>query len=452
MTITFVCTGNTCRSPMAEAVARRLAEAHGLGRAGTPLVARSAGTASWPGFPASDGARRAAAAAGLDLESHRSATLTPELVADSDVVVCMGRGHAVAALELGGGARVRLFHDESGSEVEVEDPFGGGRRMYDAALRELEALVGGLLAELFTEGFARPGPGASYVLLGDPVAHSLSPKIHNAAFRSARRQAVYWARPTSAAECGAVLRATALAGGGGNVTAPLKGAAARSLDAATAAVRATGACNAFWARDGVVHGDNTDVEGFLGTWKQTLGEGGPRVGQDGAGACDAPDPPEGLDVLVLGAGGAARAVLHALLEFGLARRIELWNRTAGRTERMVEGFARGARRSRVSEQVRAVRGWQGTAPDVVVNATAVGMDGKSAPMDLRELASPPRAVIDLVYGDEPTALVRQARAIGVAATDGRDMLSRQAEASYCCWFDEDPPAGVMAQVLRRRRS
>lgn len=430
---------------MAEAVARRLADAHGLGRTGTPLVARSAGTAAWPGFPASDGARLAAAAAGLDLESHRSATLTPELVADSDVVACMGRGHAVAALELGGGARVRLFRDESGSEVEVADPFGGGRRMYEAALRQLEALVGGLLAGLFTEGFARPGKGASYVLLGDPVAHSLSPTIHNAAFRSARRQAVYWARPTSATECGAVLRATALAGGGGNVTAPLKGAAARSLDAATAAVRATGACNAFWARDGVVHGDNTDVEGFLGTWRRTLGEGSPHAGQDGAGARDAP---EGLDVLVLGAGGAARAVLHALLEFGLARRIALWNRTAGRTERMVEGFARGAGRSRLSEQVRAVRGWQGTAPDVVVNATAVGMDGKSAPIDLRGLASPPQAVIDLVYGDEPTALVRQARALGVAATDGRDMLSRQAEASYRCWFDEDPPPGVMAEALR----
>ena len=86
---------------------------------------------------------------------------------------------------------------------------------------------------------------------------------------------------------------------------------------------------------------------------------------------------------------------------------------------------------------------------MVVNATSVGMDGEGAPLDLRKLASRPRVLIDLVYREEPTPLVRQALAIGVVAQDGREMLAAQAEASYRCWFGESPPVGVMSGALRR---
>ncbi len=305
-------------------------------------------------------------------------------------------------------------------------------------------------------GAARSGT-ATYAVLGDPVAHSLSPAIHNAAFRAAGRDALYVARRVPGEECGPVLRALALGGGGGNVTVPHKERVLPFLDRTTEAVAATGACNAFWAEDGEVWGDNTDVEGFLGTWEGAV-----------AGLREA------VDVLVLGAGGAAKAVVWGLLESSGAARISpgrerpprrpklatrggarfmgmpggscprvasvlVWNRTGGRASELVRRFG-DARVSRLRE-------WREAAPAVLVNATPVGLGGRRAPLDLRALRTPPRRVIDLVYGKEPTPLCRQAAGMGIAAVDGRDMLVRQAEASYLRWFGEPPPRGVMRRAL-----
>ena len=111
---------------------------------------------------------------------------------------------------------------------------------------------------------------AVYAVLGDPVAHSLSPAIHNAAFLAADRRARYVARRVSSAECGEVMRTLALDGGGGNVTVPHKERVVPFLDRCSRAVAATGACNTFWARDGEVWGDNTDVEGFSGVWRREV--------------------------------------------------------------------------------------------------------------------------------------------------------------------------------------
>ena len=263
---------------------------------------------------------------------------------------------------------------------------------------------------------------ATYAVLGDPVVHSLSPAIQNAAFRAAGRNAVYVARRVSGEECGSALRALALGGGGGNVTVPHKERVLPFLDRRTAAVAATGACNTFWAKDGEVWGDNTDVEGFLGTWKEAV-----------AGL------PEALDVLVLGAGGGARAVVYGLLESSGASRVLVWNRTGSRARDLGRRFG-DARVSRVRE-------WRKTAPAVLVNATSVGLDGRATPIDLGALGALPRRVIDLVYGKEQTTLCRQAADMGVAAVDGRDMLVRQAEASYLRWFGEPPPRGVMTRAL-----
>ena len=262
----------------------------------------------------------------------------------------------------------------------------------------------------------------TYAVLGDPVAHSLSPAIHNVAFRAAGRDAVYEAHRVSEEECGPLLRALALGGGGGNVTVPHKERVLPFLDRRTRAVSATGACNTFWVADGEVWGDNTDVEGFLGTWEGAV-----------AGL------PDGIEVLVLGAGGAARAVLFGLLGLGAVSRVLLWNRTAERSQVLARHFG--------DDRLRPVAEWRGRTPGVVVNATSVGLDGRGAPIDLRALGAPPRRLIDLVYGKNATPLCRQAAEMGIPVGGGREMLIRQAEASYTRWFGEPPPRGVMKRAL-----
>ncbi len=265
-----------------------------------------------------------------------------------------------------------------------------------------------------------------YAVLGDPVVHSLSPVIHNAVFRAARRNAVYVARRVGTDECGEVMRALALAGGGGNVTLPHKELVVPFLDRYTPAVSATGACNTFWSEDGKVWGDNTDVEGFVGSWRRAVSgmEKGMR------------DPPS---VLVLGAGGAARAVLFGLLESLAESRILVWNRTARKAERLVRYFD--------DPRMRTVSDWRTVAPDVVVNATSAGLYGVGMPIDLDELAGGPSALIDLVYASEDTPLCRAAKDLSIPVTDGRDMLVRQGVASQARWFGERPPIEVMKRAI-----
>ncbi|MGB1780392.1 MAG: shikimate dehydrogenase, partial [Longimicrobiales bacterium] len=150
-------------------------------------------------------------------------------------------------------------------------------------------------------------------LLGDPVAHSASPELQNAAFRAAGVDGVYVAVRCAPDDLVGFMRGLARAGGGGNVTLPHKEKAATILDVRSEAVRRTGACNTFWGDDeGRVHGDNTDVEGFRRALKTFL-EG----------------PTAGIRVLLLGAGGVARAALAALVEDGVGE-ILLHNRTQER--------------------------------------------------------------------------------------------------------------------------
>lgn len=265
-----------------------------------------------------------------------------------------------------------------------------------------------------------------FALLGDPVAHSLSPLFQNAAIRALGRDAIYVALRCDTADVAPLVRALCLAGGGGNVTVPHKAAAAASLDRPSRLVERTGACNTFWAEDGLVCGDNTDVEGFRSTAARLL----PRL--------------DGTRVLILGAGGAAAAAACAMLDAG-AKRITLLNRSPARAGDLAARLDPDMHTIAVADAPPLV---QGEDFDLVVNATSLGMrTDDQLPLELDRLGRAGAAIDIVCRADGETAWVRHARDLGIAAADGTDMLLAQGAAAFRRWFDVEAPVPVMRAAL-----
>jgi len=264
-------------------------------------------------------------------------------------------------------------------------------------------------------------------LLGDPVAHSVSPAIYTAAFAVMGVEATYVARRVDVADVPRELRRFAETGGG-NVTLPHKQRVAGLLDRRTEEVEATSACNCFWSDShGRLWGDNTDVGGFRSSLEHRFAMS-----------------LEERRVLLLGAGGAARAVLHACITGG-ARTVDVLNRTQGHAEELV----RAIQPEGVSVRTLTGQGELADQYDLVVNATRLGLlETDPLPLDLSRVGA--GAVLDLVYGRAGTRWTRLAEGLGVVAADGLDMLVRQAALSLRRWFPEaEPPvAGMMAAARR----
>jgi shikimate dehydrogenase len=258
-----------------------------------------------------------------------------------------------------------------------------------------------------------------FALLGDPVSHSLSPVIHNAALKSLGLDGVYVALRCNSADVSGAIQLLARAGGGGNVTVPHKQTAARAVEQRTAAAERTGACNTFWLADGKIVGDNTDVAGFARALKQFAGD------------------PKGARVLLLGAGGAARAVVVALSDANVAA-IDVLARRPGQVQELVPLAGKTETRpvTTLSKQY-----------DLIVQSTPLGLHPQDPlPFDADHLQGAP-AVMDLVYRPEGTRLVHALRAAGARAVDGKEMLLQQAAESFERWWQTPAPLAVMRSAL-----
>ena len=262
-------------------------------------------------------------------------------------------------------------------------------------------------------------------ILGDPVEHSLSPAMHNAALRVLGLDAVYVALRCPAPDLGAMLGALASIGAAGNITVPHKEAAERCLARKTDVCARVGACNTFWTEAGALVGDNTDVAGILAALEKLGASGAERW-------------------LVIGTGGSARAVAVAAAE----RRAVL--EIVSRERRRAAEFAEWARsRGTTAEPARP-----DITVDVAINTTPLGLKPSDPlPFDVHANGGrqPPfRAALDLVYAPGETRWVKALRSTGVTAEDGREMLLQQGIRAFHRFFPEArAPQEVMRAALAR---
>jgi shikimate dehydrogenase len=257
-------------------------------------------------------------------------------------------------------------------------------------------------------------------VLGYPIAHSRSPAMQSAALAELglagewTYEAIEVA-PDEFERCARALPSRGFVGA--NLTIPHKEAALALADRFSEAVREIGAANTLRFENGEMHADNTDAPGLL----EAL-----------------PVSPRGRKALVLGAGGAARAVVWALLREG--GEVEVWNRTELRSQHLCEELGG-----------RPVADPDAGAYELIVNTTAVGLQGEDpfGELPLTEVDfAPGQLVVDMVYGEGPTRLLSAAAAAGATTVDGIEVLVRQGALSLRIWTGREAPLDAMRAAAR----
>jgi len=276
------------------------------------------------------------------------------------------------------------------------------------------------------------GKTAVYGVFGDPVAHSLSPLMHNAAFTHCAIDATYVPfHVTSDNLAAAVASLKVLAIRGVNVTIPHKEAILPLLDDVDPQASHIGAVNTVVNNKGRLIGYNTDSSGFIRSAQKELGFS-----------------PPGKQVLLLGAGGACRAAVQALLSAGV-QRITVANRHLHRAVDLVASFQAGETQQKLvavpyssADFLSAV-----TQADLLVNTTSVGLHGESLDFLPLENIKGSALIYDMVYSKAGTALLQAARSRGLSAIDGLSLLAAQGEDAFSIWTGTRLPEGFMRRQL-----
>lgn len=267
-------------------------------------------------------------------------------------------------------------------------------------------------------------------VIGDPVGHSRSPLMHNAALEHLELDAVYVAFHVTPARLKDAVRAIrALDLTGLNVTVPHKERILPLLDQVTSRARLIGAVNTIYRRGDELHGDNTDATGFLRALR------------------DAGFKPRRRRAIVIGAGGAARAAVAALHEAGAAG-ITVVNRGAARRRSLAAQFARAFVEVETAD-LDLLRDEEALArAHLVVNTTSLGWQDEKFPPLAYKATAPDCLFYDLIYGKE-TDFLAKGRAAGRPTLDGLSMLLHQGAAAFTLWTGQTAPLDVMACALRQ---
>lgn len=269
-------------------------------------------------------------------------------------------------------------------------------------------------------------------IIGDPVSHSLSPSMHNAAFASSGMDWAYVAFRVAPEELtGAVAGLRALGVAGFNVTMPHKNKVAQLVDELSDEARIIGAVNTVQVENGMLVGHNTDGVGLLHSLSADIGFN-----------------VAGKKVVVFGAGGASRAIVVALAQAGCAE-LTIVNRTQDKADILVDLVRTHFSACQVgalgvnADYAEVIR-----QADLIVNATSVGMHGaEDTPFDTG-LISGNHIVYDIVYDPDETALLSRARARGAKALGGKRMLLYQGTAAFEIWTGRKAPVSIMETALR----
>ena len=266
-------------------------------------------------------------------------------------------------------------------------------------------------------------------VLGHPITHSRSPLIHNYWLNQHGLSGSYEAIDIAPGTLAGFL--TSVRSGefaGGNITVPLKEEAFAAVDCLTETAKAIGAVNTVFMLDGALWGDNTDAYGFsanladiTGQWKQSQ------------------------NAVVIGAGGAARAIVKSLIDAGFAE-IKILNRTLSRADELAHAFVANVIAQPLADFTNAIHN-----ADLIVNTSSIGMAGKDDAGDMIRFdfttAKTSALVTDIVYVPLETRFLKSARSAGLKTVDGLGMLLHQAVPGFERWFGVRPQVDAELRAL-----